>query len=58
MKLQKGQRYNIEHLKFLGWSDGTDGDTDGYAFDSYFAADGKYLGPDDYGVEPIVEESC
>ena len=54
MKLTKGEKYDVTTLVLVDWLNG-DSDTDNtYHLDSYFAPDGTYLGPDEYGVEPIV----
>ena len=65
MKLTKGQKYNVETLEFAGWT-GNDAiydesgnrnpGMDGYNVSDYFDADGRYLGPDIYGVEPTFAD--
>lgn len=52
----KGERYDVESLVFAAWVGG-DGDYDGYAVGPYFDADGRYLGPDAFGVEPEFGEA-
>ena len=58
MKLKKGDKYDPTNLKLLYWRNGskviTDTEAYGYSLYSYFD-DGRYLGPDKYGVEPEVE---
>jgi len=55
-KCVKGRRYDTEHLRFVGWTEPNEGRN---AF-VYFDADGRYLGPDADGVEPLwsFPEDC
>jgi hypothetical protein len=41
--------------RLLGWTVGDGSRTDGYHVEDYFGADGHYLGPDEHGIEPILE---
>lgn len=52
-KLTAGQIYDLKELVFVGWSDCV---VDGYLVDNYFDADGRYLGPDAYGIEPLFAD--
>lgn len=51
MKLETGKKYDVAALTaaFEGWT----GEADGYNVADYFDADGRYLGPDEHGVEPM-----
>lgn len=51
----KGQIYSVESLKLVGWTQGDGSGSEGYVLSAYFDADGRYLGPDNCGIEPIVE---
>ena len=51
--LTVGELYTVESRgEFGGWSDGADA-TVGYHLDSYFDSEGRYLGPDARGIEPL-----
>ena len=50
--LKTGTQYNLDQLVFLGWSTGKTNEPGYYCWD-YFDEDGIYLGPDQYGVEPL-----
>lgn len=55
--LTTGQTYDVETLfasHHVGWTGG-DGHYDSYDFRAYFDPQGRYLGPDQDGVEPLVE---
>ena len=54
MELQKDKRYEVACLKLSGWTTGDGSGSEGYNLHDYFA-DGVYLGPDEHGIEPIVE---
>lgn len=54
-KLTKGQVYDVGSLRCIGWTDGDGSGHEGYHWQDYFAADGRYLGADEHGIEPIVE---
>jgi hypothetical protein len=60
--LVPGQRYTTEELTLVGWTTGDGSGHEGYSCWSYFGADGRYLGPDGHGIEPIFEreedETC
>lgn len=51
--LEKGKKYEVEDLKFLGWTNGLSSDLVGYNYMDYFDCDGTYLGPDQYSIEPV-----
>ncbi|NBW19789.1 MAG: hypothetical protein EBR82_68630 [Caulobacteraceae bacterium] len=53
--LTVGQTYDIATLRLVGWTDGDGTGHEGYSIHDYFGADGRYLGADDHGIEPIVE---
>jgi hypothetical protein len=64
-RLVQGQRYDVSQLVFLGWTENSLeapvlrvlGSADsGYRVEYYFDGDGAYLGPDEFGVEPIFED--
>jgi len=57
MKLTTGQVYNIDTIEFRGWVDSTGESVDpqGYSCWAYFSDTGKYLGPDDHGIEPVFD---
>jgi hypothetical protein len=44
-------------LKLIGWTVGDGSGSTGYKLSEYFDNDGRYLGPDWFGIEPIVEVS-
>lgn len=50
MKLETGKHYDIRKLDFQGWSNGEDNPS--YNCWDYFYG-GVYLGPDEYGIEPV-----
>lgn len=56
--LTAGIRYEVESLELTDW---TDADDDRYVdwanYADYFAPDGRYLGPDKDGVEPMFRAS-
>lgn len=49
----KGNHYSPENLVHTGWTVGDGTGHEGYHFADYFR-DGIYLGPDEHGIEPIV----
>ena len=55
--LTPGTRYDVDTLTLLGWTEGDGSGHEGYHVADYFAPDGAYLGPDQHGIEPIVERS-
>lgn len=67
VSLVKGRQYDVSNLRLLGWTDGLcsysdldrdyGGHNDGYNFRDYFDADGRYLGPDEFGIQPICEST-
>lgn len=63
-KLTAGQIYaDLDNLRVIGWDGPSEmlwtapgvrnPGMDGYDAWAYFAADGRYLGPDEHGVEPL-----
>ncbi len=64
MKLEIGQKYKVDDLDLRGWKHeghlmGPKEEakkTQGYSYFAYFDPEGKYLGPDEYGIEPEMEE--
>lgn len=56
MTLMQGKLYTISHLVLLGWTDGDGSGAEGYNLLDYFDYEGRYLGADQHGIEPIVEE--
>lgn len=55
-----GQKYDENKLKFSHWgSEGSDhGDSlNGYNWHDYIDAAGRYLGPDQDGIEPMFTDS-
>jgi hypothetical protein len=52
--LTLGKRYNTGALTCIGWTGGDGSGHDGYDCWAYFA-DGVYLGPDEYGIEPLFD---
>lgn len=51
-----GKTYDPEQLELLGWTEGDGSGSEGYSYLDYFDADGRYLGPDAHGIEPLF--SC
>lgn len=51
-KLKAGTVYDVDALEFDRWSTG-DAVYGGVSYHEFFDADGKYLGPDEDGVEPV-----
>lgn len=41
--------------RLIGWTLGDGSGAEGYSVETYFDAEGKYLGPDEHGIEPIFE---
>mgnify|MGYP005811600879 CR=1 FL=1 len=54
MKLTKGTKYDVAALRCTGWTP-EGAEVNGYNVADYFAADGTYLGADEYGIEPEFE---
>ncbi len=52
--LTQGTVYEIESLTLHGWTTGDGSGHEGYHVGDYFDAGGRYLGPDQHGIEPIV----
>lgn len=55
MTLETGKIYSITEFAFTGWTAGDGSSTEGYAVEYYFDAQGRYLGPDEHGIEPEFE---
>jgi hypothetical protein len=55
MKLKPGNIYNWQAMTFLGWKTERLGSAYGYHLEDYFNSEGRYKGPDEYGIEPILE---
>ncbi len=54
IQLIKGEQYDTDQVELAWWSTG-DSHIDGYCLWDYFDSDGRYLGADEHGIEPIVE---
>lgn len=52
-KLENGKQYDVTALVFAGWTGGDGSGHDGYNWRDYFGPDGRYLGPDQHGIEPL-----
>lgn len=46
----------VEIENAVGWTVGDGSGHEGYNVSDYFSADGKYLGADEHGIEPIFGE--
>ncbi len=57
-KLTTGETYDFAALEFTGlWTRGDKiVEADGYNTGDYFDRDGRYLGPDSYGIEPLFAD--
>ena len=68
VKLNKGKAYRLDNFSFVRWSDGQE--HDGYNSWNYFSiadepgsdprcgiGSGVYLGPDEFGIEPIFTDN-
>lgn len=55
MKLETGQRYAIDKLQCVDWTEGDGSGHEGYNWHDYFDDSGLYLGPDPSGIEPVLE---
>jgi hypothetical protein len=53
--LKKGKRYDVDSIRLVAWKNGDEHTNDSYSLWDYFDANGRYLGPDKFGVEPFVE---
>lgn len=57
--MRPGRVYRVEDLTLMGWTRGDGsgvGDPPyGYNLADYLDADGRYLGPDAHGIEPMVQ---
>jgi hypothetical protein len=53
-KMTVGAPYDTDELDLLGWTEGDGSGSDGYNIYDYFR-NGLYIGPDEHGIEPIVE---
>jgi hypothetical protein len=56
MKMEKGEKYDVDALVLIGWTSGNGSGHSGYSAGYYFDDDGTYLGPDKDGIEPVFEE--
>jgi hypothetical protein len=54
-KLTTGRQYDLGSLRLTGWTVGDGTGHEGYTIGDYFDADGRYLGADCHGIEPVVE---
>ena len=54
-KLQAGKSYDTATLVLVGWTAGDGSGSEGYSVENFFDANGKYLGADAHGIEPIFE---
>lgn len=54
--LTKGQKYDVDSLVCIGWSNG-ESVYGGISFHEFFDDDGVYLGADVDWVEPIFEQA-
>jgi len=54
MRLNKGTKYDQTTLRHYGWMP-ANAEIEGYNCWDYFDDDGRYLGPDQHGVEPEFE---
>ena len=55
--LTKGKVYSLDRLGAYGWHGVSEGDdTSGYNAWNYFDDTGRYLGPDEDGVQPLIDE--
>ena len=57
MILETGQIYERAALTFIGWTEGDGSEPLGYSVKYYFDSQGRYLGPDICGIEPIFEDA-
>ena len=57
MILETGKIYECAALTFIGWTAGDGSEPLGYDMRYYFDGQGRYLGPDIYGIEPIFEDA-
>jgi len=55
--LTKGRKYSDADLDFAGWT-ASDVAVEGYHWMDYFDDASTYLGPDDFGIEPLFERDC
>ena len=56
MKLEKGKIYDLDNLNCIGWTDGDGTGNEGYNVGNYFDSCGRYIGPDEHGIEPIFAD--
>ena len=54
-KLTFGETYDLDTLELTGWTAGDGTGNEGYSCWDYFC-DGRYLGPDEHGIEPLFAE--
>lgn len=51
--LVPGAVYRVDDMEFVCWGVGDGTSTEGYLAHRYFE-DGRYLGPDQHGIEPVM----
>ena len=56
-KLTEGERYDTGQLVLAGWTHGDGSGHESYSYWDFFDAEGRYLGPDVCGIEPLFAES-
>lgn len=54
IKLNIGEKYDIDTLTLAGWT----GAHEGLSCWDYFLSDGTYRGPDQDGVEPLFDANA
>ena len=52
--LVEGATYPVDRLVLQGWTEGDGSGADGYRLADFFDSDGRYLGRDQHGIEPVV----
>ena len=53
-KLTPGETYDMDALEHIGWTEGDGSGHEGYDAWSYFSG-GRYIGPDEHGIEPLFD---
>lgn len=56
-QLVPGEKYDTDALDFLTWTSGDGTSTEGYSCWDYFDDEGRYLGPDEHGIEPLFADA-
>lgn len=54
--LHKGTHYDTLNLIFAEWTPGDGTGHEGYSVNDYFTMAGRYLGPDEHGIEPLFKK--